>query len=393
MTATARCRHFRLCGGCTQLTTPVEAQTATHDAALRERLQALPGFPRDVPIETVAAVPPALHWRTKLLYPAAADRDGAVVLGLYQRDSHRIVRIHECAIQHRALTEYARRVEAVVRAHALRPHVDGDERTQPRDGFRAFHARIAPATGELLAAVVRSSPEPLAANVVDALVAAANDLPADGAVVTRLVGLAEIENRSPGNVLLRGDVASRFGALHQHDVVDGLALRFHLTSFRQAHRDAAAQLLATVRRFSGDPRGMRVVDGYGGVGVFALGLARDGADVTLVESHGTAVDDARANALRNGLALTVVAQPFAVAAFAPRPDLLIVDPPRAGLGADGVARVLAAMPRRIVYVACGRDALLRDLVPLLATHRPTAVVRMDLFPHTDHDETVVVLDA
>ena len=89
----------------------------------------------------------------------------------------------------------------------------------------------------------------------------------------------------------------------------------------------------------------------------------------------------------------VVQAPFATAEFSAQPDLLVVDPPRAGLQQAGVARVLAAQPKRLLHVACAADSLARDLELLCAAGWKVTAMRLcDMFPHTDHVEIVTRLD-
>jgi tRNA/tmRNA/rRNA uracil-C5-methylase (TrmA/RlmC/RlmD family) len=88
----------------------------------------------------------------------------------------------------------------------------------------------------------------------------------------------------------------------------------------------------------------------------------------------------------------VLVQPFPKATLPDAIDLLVVDPPRSGLGRDGVVRALAARPTRLLYVACAADSLARDLAMLTASgYRVTAARLCDLFPHTEHVELVTLL--
>jgi 23S rRNA (uracil1939-C5)-methyltransferase len=185
------------------------------------------------------------------------------------------------------------------------------------------------------------------------------------------------------------------GRDHQFDRAGGLTFRVSAGSFYQIHRDADAQLYRPALRMAGDVRGLRVVDGYGGVGTFALRCAKAfAASVEIVEDNPSACRDAEYNAARNELAqVRVVRAKFTAAEFAHGPDLLIVDPPRSGLGAEGVRRVLAARPKRLLHVACSAESLAADLDGLVTGgHRVKAMRLCDLFPHTGHVELVTLLE-
>ena len=124
-------------------------------------------------------------------------------------------------------------------------------------------------------------------------------------------------------------------------------------------------------------------------------LARAGAaEVTIVEENESSCRDAEHNAKANELSnVKVIVHPFAHARVAAEPDLMVVDPPRSGLGDAGIARVLKARPARLLYVACEAASLAHDLGPLVGNgYRVTAARLCDLFPHTEHVELVVMLD-
>jgi 23S rRNA (uracil1939-C5)-methyltransferase len=212
----------------------------------------------------------------------------------------------------------------------------------------------------------------------------------------KLVGVVHSISDRDDEFLLGDRHVPLRGRDHVVDRHDDLTFRVSAGSFYQVHGGASTLLYGPVMAMSGPARGKRVVDGYGGVGGFGLRFARAGAaEVTIVEDNAAACRDAEHNAKANGLAnVSVVAQPFAQARFADRPDLLVVDPPRSGLLDKGVVRVLEARPARVLYVACAADSLAKDLTALTAGgYRVTAARLCDLFPHTEHVELVVCLDA
>ncbi|MEZ5965948.1 MAG: 23S rRNA (uracil(1939)-C(5))-methyltransferase RlmD [Planctomycetota bacterium] len=395
MTATPHCRHFGTCGGCTRLDVAIAAQlTGKHAAASAVLAPVLDGVPLAQP-PTPAATP--CHDRTKLLYPIQPGPGGELRAGLYARGTHELVDIEECMLQVPALTELAHRWLGVLRARGVAPY---DERRH-RGWLRALFARIAAGTGEMVAALVTTDDTlPLHTTLVPQLVDAAAGLPAlpDGPPV-RLVGLVQNVNPAPGNALLGTREFTRHGRGHVFDRQDGLTFRISAGSFYQVHRDASALLYRPAMAMLGDVRGQRVVDAYGGVGTFALRLAAAGAAaVHLVETSPSACADARAAATSNRLAdrVVVTCAPFGAAQHGlgpplADPDLLVIDPPRAGLDAPGLAEVRRLDARRILYVACSLTALARDLARLSDRYRPQAAHLCDIFPHTDHVEALVLL--
>lgn len=382
------CRHFGLCGGCSHLDVPIGEQVADKVRRVEALLSPVLGAVR------LAWSPPRrtpLHFRTKLLYPVRPDREGRPTLGMFAPRSHELVRIRECRTQDEGLTALGVAAERILRDLGLAPW-DEDAGT----GFvRAFLARLAPGTGELLLGVVtRPGLFPQGAELARRLFAAAAGLPHSGRLRTVPVGVVRSISDREGNFLLGDRNVPLAGRDYQVDRASGLAFRLRFGSFYQVHRAAAALLFRPALQMAGPVQGQRVVDGYGGVGTFGLRCSAAGAvRVEIVEDHPVAAGDAAHNARANKLeGVTVIRSPFAAADFAPGPDLLIVDPPRSGLGEAGVARVAAARPRRLLAVHCSAESLLRDLEGLTAQgFRVTAARLCDLFPHTGHVEIATLL--
>ena len=168
-----------------------------------------------------------------------------------------------------------------------------------------------------------------------------------------------------------------------HEDVDGVRLRVSLPSFFQTRVDGAAALVEQVRGAVGDWPA-RLVDAYGGVGLFAATVG-ESSEVVLIEGSASACADARHNLLGNS---TVVQAP--VERWVPHgADAVIADPSRSGLGKVAVSVLAATAAPVLVLVSCDPVSLARDAA-LLATHGYGHVesVIVDLFPHTPHVEVV-----
>ncbi len=384
------CPHFGTCGGCSLLDRSIDEQLARKRAAVIAALGAHLGDVEPV-LDPPRSVP--RHTRTKLLYPAVPDPDGRLVLGLYERGSHRIVRIRECQLQDRALTRFGRRAEAELRELRVQPWDEAHE-----TGFlRALSARVMPGTGELLLGVVtRPGLFEDAAAVADALYRAAQGSRDPRGRPMRIVGVVRNIQPDTGNALLGARSLPLRGHDHQIDRARGLEFRVGFGSFYQAHRAVEAILYRPAMAMLGDVAGRRVLDAYGGVGGFAMRLAAaDAAHVDLVETHPVACRDAEHNARVNGFASRVTVHRAALGEWRSQGgfDLGVLDPPRKGLGDDGIATLAALAIPRLMYVSCAPSALGRDLDGLAALgYRPVAVRLVDLFPHTEHVETLVLLE-
>lgn len=161
-------------------------------------------------------------------------------------------------------------------------------------------------------------------------------------------------------------------------------------SFFQVNRFLASELAATA---IGDFTGDSAWDLYAGVGLFSLPLARRFKELTAVESGRSAVADLAFNAERAGQSLEISplsAEEWLLVAEK-APDLVIADPPRAGLGKTAVSRLLELRPAHIVLIACDPATLARDMGKLNEVYRIDRLTMVDLFPQTFHIETVATL--
>lgn len=381
-----QCRHFGVCGGCSLLDQPIAWQLRDKHAAC-ERL--LAPFLGEVPLWFDEPRHTPVHHRTKLLYPVRAGRAGEPIVGIYEFHSHHVVRIEECRTQDRWLTQLGQVMEQAL--HTLQLTAYSPKRRQGH--VKAIWARLAAGTGEVCAGLVtRPGAFPEGPAFADAVLAGAAGIP-QLRHERRLVGVVHGIREEDDDFLLADRHVPLRGRDHVLDHRDGLWFRVSAGSFYQVHAGAHALLYGPAIAMCGDVRGKRVVDGYGGVGGFGLRLAKAGAaHVTIVEDNAAACRDARHNAERNQLpGIAVVEAPFPNAKLPGDTDLLVVDPPRSGLQAQGVARVLATRAAQVLYVACSVESLARDLAQLTSEYQVRAARLCDLFPHTEHVEVAMLL--
>jgi tRNA/tmRNA/rRNA uracil-C5-methylase (TrmA/RlmC/RlmD family) len=199
-------------------------------------------------------------------------------------------------------------------------------------------------------------------------------------------------------VLMRRSRASRrftveSGAARVREHAAGHEWAVDAAGFWQVHPSAPDTFADAVVELLSPQPGERAVDLYGGTGVFAAALAAHGARVTVVEADPRAV--AAGQRVLGGAVRFVsgdVAAALARPAFRPHQDLVVLDPPRAGAGPDVVARVAAARPRAVAYVACDPAAFARDVETFGEFGYGLASVRgYDAFPMTHHVETIGLL--
>lgn len=186
---------------------------------------------------------------------------------------------------------------------------------------------------------------------------------------------------------------------HIFEIMEGLRFKVGPKSFYQTNTDQAYHLYSVARQFAGLTGEEVVYDLYTGTGTIANFVARSAKKVAGIEYVPEAIEDAKVNSDINGIGNTlffagdmkdILTDDF-IAGHG-RPDVIITDPPRAGMHPDVVETILRAKPRRIVYVSCNPATQARDLQLLDRLYKVVAVQPVDMFPHTPHVENVVALE-
>lgn len=181
--------------------------------------------------------------------------------------------------------------------------------------------------------------------------------------------------------------------------MEGLQFKVGPKSFYQTNTEQAYELYKVAREFAELTGKELVYDLYTGTGTIANFVARQARQVIGIEYVPEAIEDAKVNSAINGIENTLffagdmkdILNENFVAQYG-RPDVIITDPPRAGMHEDVVNVILDAEPKRIVYVSCNPATQARDLQLLDAKYRVTKVQPVDMFPHTQHVENVVQLE-
>lgn len=195
------------------------------------------------------------------------------------------------------------------------------------------------------------------------------------------------------------DVEVFKGNDHIFEEMEGLRFKVGPKSFYQTNSEQSYNLYKVAREFAGLTGNELVYDLYTGTGTIANFVARQARKVVGIEYVPEAIEDAKVNSDLNGIDNTlfyagdmkdILTNDFI--AEHGRPDVIITDPPRAGMHNDVIDVILAAEPKRIVYVSCNPATQARDLQLLDGKYKVTAVQPVDMFPHTHHVENVVQLE-
>jgi len=214
-----------------------------------------------------------------------------------------------------------------------------------------------------------------------------------------ITSLLYLDNQKCNDTIGDQDILVFKGTDHIFELMEDLKFKVGPKSFYQTNTEQAYHLYSVVRKLAGLTGQETVYDLYTGTGTIANFVARQARQVIGIEYVPEAIEDAKVNADVNGISNTMffagdmkdVLNDEFILRYG-RPDVIITDPPRAGMHPDVVKTILRAAPRRIVYVSCNPATQARDLHDLDAQYRVDTVQPVDMFPHTPHVENVVLLN-
>lgn len=392
-----RCGHFGTCGGCRWQHLPYQFQIEAKQRQVKDALDRIAKieYPDIMPIIGSDAI---YGYRNKMEYTFSnrcwltfeqmrsgeefPDRDAAGfhIPGAFDK----VLDIKECHLQDDLGNRIRLFVKGYCKDNAL-PFYD----LRGQHGFmRTLMIRIA-STGEVMVvAVVGEDNAEAVKALLDALIIS----------FPEITSLHYVINLKVNDSIADQDVIHYYGKPYIEEEMEGLRFRVGPKSFYQTNSRQAYELYKVVRNFAELTGDELVYDLYTGTGTIANFVSRKARHVIGIEYVKEAIDDAIINSEANGIANTefyagdmkdVLTDEFI--AEHGRPDVMIVDPPRAGMHGDVVDVILRARPRRIVYVSCNPATQARDLQLLDCAYKVEAVQPVDMFPHTHHVENVVKL--
>ncbi|MBQ7523315.1 MAG: 23S rRNA (uracil(1939)-C(5))-methyltransferase RlmD [Oscillospiraceae bacterium] len=376
------CPTDEKCGGCALRHMDYEEELRFKAQRVRDALVRLGGV-------TIEAVPilgaeQQDRYRNKAIFPVGTV-GGKPDAGFFRAGSHELIAVSSCRLQSETADAVRGAVVAWMRAFGIRAY---DEKTRKGLVRRVF-VRTADGTGQALAClVVNGKSVPHTAELIAAVREAA----------PQVSTLVLNENTAPGNVVLSGEFTTLYGDGAITDTLCGLRFRLSPRSFYQVNREQAQRLYALAAERAALTKDDTLLDLYCGTGTITLVMAQHVREAIGVEIIPEAVRDAEANARENGIQNArffcadagTAAQKLAKEGL--RPTVMVVDPPRKGVGEDVIAAAETMQPDRIVYVSCDSGTLGRDVKRLAAVgYRLVSADAVDLFPRTPHVETVVLL--
>lgn len=393
-----RCSHFTVCGGCRWQHLPYSFQL---EAKRRQVVDALDRIAKLPHPEVAPTLGSARIWeyRNKMEYTFSnrcwltheqmqsgeqfPDRDAAGfhIPGAFDK----VLDIDRCYLQ----DDFSNRLRKFIKNYGKENGLSFYDLKQNSGLLRTLMVRMA-STGQIMAVMSFGEDNP---QVIRSL------LDAVRVQFPEITSLLYVINTKVNDTIGDQEILVHSGQPYIEEEMEGLHFRVGPKSFYQTNSAQAYELYKVARDFAGLTGDELVYDLYTGTGTIANFVSRRARKVVGIEYVPEAIEDAKVNARVNGLDNTlffagdmkdVLNEDFIREHG--RPDVMIVDPPRAGMHSSVVDVILGAEPRRIVYVSCNPATQARDLALLAEKYDITAVQPVDMFPHTAHVENVVRLD-
>jgi len=378
------CGIFPDCGGCLYQSVPYEEQLRIKEDQLKRLLK--PYIDDSAVYDGIKRSPSEWAYRNKMEFSFGnAQKDGPLTLGLHRKGStYDVLTADSCRIVHEDLRKILSVTLAYVKEHDFPPY-----NKVRHDGYmRYLLVRRAERTGEILVCLVTSTErEHDFSGWAERILA----MDLEGTPV----GIMHATCDAYADDVRADEIRLLCGRDWMTDDLLGMTFRISLFSFFQTNTSGAEILYQTVRDYVGNDPGQVLYDLYCGTGTIAQIMADRAGRVYGIELVEEAVEAAKENAVLNGITnceficgdvLKMLGE------LAEKPDYIILDPPREGVVPKALSQIIAYNVPKMVYISCKASSLARDLVELRsAGYRVERYAFVDLFPQTQHIETIVLL--
>lgn len=379
------CPHYGVCGGCSLQTLPYEAQLKFKSDWIQGLLKTY--LPEDVfekmMFTGVLSSPKSFAYRNKMEFTFGNEiKGGETNLGLHRKGQFgSVVTTDQCKI---CDPDFTAILDATLKLFKERgvPHYS---KFSHEGVLRHLVVRKGEKTGEILVALSAAKPS---AEDLEAFTTCLSQLKLSGQIVSILY----VENLTKADAV-NGQTETLFGRDYFYDEILGLRFRISLYSFFQTNTSGAERLYQTAFEGLDEIRGKYVFDLFSGTGTIAQLLAGRAQKVLGIEIVQDAVEAARANATENSLDNCEFMAGDVLEILdhyeAHRPEVIVVDPPRMGIAAKALDKIIAFGAPEILYISCNPKTLAENLVVMAnGGYLPYKVTAVDLFPHTGNCESI-----
>ena len=399
-----RCAVAGRCGGCQMQHLSYERQLAYKADKVKNCLMRIGGVPEkelNEKTEPIIGMDEPFSYRNKAQFPVGENKEGVPVMGFYAGHSHNIIECMDCAIQEPVNAV----ILPVIKDYMQENNISAYDEESGRGVLRHVLTRVGFHTKEVMVCLVINARKlPRTDELVKKLVTAVDNFRGAGGVGGYTVKSVCLNvNMVKTNVILGSEILPVYGQTHIMDTIGEIKYQISPLSFYQVNPKQTVKLYEKALEYANLSGNEVVWDLYCGIGTISLFLAKGAGKVYGVEIVPQAIEDAKQNAVLNGLtnaeffvgaAEDVMPEKYRESDGAMKADVICVDPPRKGCEESLLDTIAAMEPKRIVYVSCDPATLARDVKYLREKgYTLEKVCPVDQFPHSGHVETVVCLNA
>ncbi|WP_026584637.1 23S rRNA (uracil(1939)-C(5))-methyltransferase RlmD [Bacillus sp. J33] len=379
------CPVYDECGGC-------QLQHLRYDQQLKEKrdiiIQALERHtklnPEKLSIKETIGMEDPWNYRNKSQFQVG-QKDGKVLAGLYGMNSHRLINIEHCAVQHPQTTKATETVKRILQDLRIPIY---NERN--RKGLvRTIVARVGIQTGELQIVLITTQKELPKKDIIIEKIK--SELPEVKSIIQNV-------NGEKTSLIFGQETMNLDGRDFIQETLGDLQFELSARTFFQLNPEQTVKLYNEVKRAAALTGKEKVADAYCGVGTIGLWVADQAAEIRGMDIIRESIEDAKKNAARHGIkhAKYVVGK---AEEWLPKwtkdgwkPDVIIVDPPRTGLDQQLLRTILKVQPKKVVYVSCNPSTLAKDISVLSTKYKVKGIQPVDMFPQTAHVECCALIE-
>ena len=372
------CAFSEKCGGCDYAGMKYDNELAVKQKYIEEL------FGEYVKVDDIVGMYRPIYYRNKVHAVVGLDDSRNVIAGTYEENSHRIVDTSDCMIEDSQCTDIIKDIKGLIASFKYQPY----DEDAGKGMVRHILLRKGFSTKEIMLVIVTAGVAfPSKNNFLKALCEKHPE-------ITTIV--QNVNDRRTSMVLGKRNIVLK-GKGYIEDVLCGCRFRISPTSFYQINHQQTEKLYKKAIQLADISKKDTVIDAYCGIGTIGIVASKKAGKVIGVELNSEAVSDAKVNAsinnIKNVTFVNADAGDFLVEyAKNAKADVVIMDPPRSGSTPEFLNSLLKIKPDRIVYISCGPDTQARDIKVLVkGGYKVTACQPFDLFPHTEHVETVCLL--
>jgi len=382
---TSDCAAYPKCGGCGLRHMTYEEELRFKERKVLDIMERIGGF--SVTYEGIFGSPSEYRYRNKAQYPVRTV-NGSPNYGFYRVGSHDIIPCDDCMIQTTTANEIARCVCDVMKAKNISAY---DEITH-KGMVRHIYVRTSHDESEAICCIIANADSMPHTNFI--IKTLTEQFP-------QLKGILLNVNKRPDNVIVGDKTLTLWGRDYIMDTLCGKTFRCSMQSFFQINHAQTNHLYAAAAEYARDGKETigTLLDLYCGVGTVGISMASPADKLIGIEIIPEAIRDAKENAIANGLINTEFIcddagkAAIALAKRGLRPNVVVVDPPRKGLGDDAIEIMSTLSPDRIVYISCDPATQARDAKKLIEYgYVPQKMKLYDMFPRTEHIESCMMLE-